>query len=196
MGLRDQMESIDHLEVVGDEISKIQDEIPAILDSIKQKIKESEDRVCSEIKKQILSEGKSNGFEITDDGSVWSMKYKTLEYKGDFRKTVKQVTRKKSEQETMICFFVDIDKAKPKKQKAKEHAVDITEQKKMAIKIEQDYLSCLKEHLTNFDKNCIRVKYNFGDKLQDTQEFYDGLVYLKELQVDVTVDELVKLIIG
>jgi len=195
MGIKEQMEVAEKLAALEEESRKINNDIRFISEENKNIIKGFEENICNEIKNKILAQGKTNNFEITEKGNNWSMKYKNLEYNGNFSSAVKYVERINGTDYSKVEFILEIEKPRPN------YTISLTgpyknviEQMEERVTKENAILDEYKLFKETLKETDIIVKFQMGKR--DTIISTPISPKHKENYKPITIEVLVRIIIG
>jgi len=195
MSIKEQMEVTDKLEGLEAESRKINDNTDSLAKEIENIIKKFKENICNEIKNKILEQGKTNNFEITEKGNNWSMKYKNLEYIGNFTSPVKYVERINGTARSKVEFILELEKHRPNRDiSLTGHYKSVIEQMEERITKEKAILDKYQKFQETLKETDIIVKYQIGEQhiikasLPTPED--------KRNYMTVKIDELVKIVIG
>jgi hypothetical protein len=195
MGIKEQMEVAEKLAALEEESRIINDNILSFLNESRNLINKFEINICNEIKNKILAQGKSNNFEIIEKDNNWSMKYKSLEYKGNFTSSEKYVERIDGTDYSKVEFVLELEKHFPNRDISLTGSYkNVIEQMEERIKKEKVILDEYQEFKETLKDTDITIKYKVSKRYSNlTASLYPRH---NENYIPLNIEELVKTIIG
>jgi len=195
MGIKEQMEVAEKLAALEEESRIINDNILSLFKESQNLINELEVKICNEIKNKILAQGKTNNFEIFEKGNNWSMKYKSLEYKGNFTSFEKYVERINGTAYSKIEFILELEKHFPNRDISLIGSYkNIIEQMEERVKKEKAILDEYQEFKESLKDTDITIKYQMSKRNSIMTASLSPRH--KENYIPGNIEELVKTIIG
>jgi len=195
MGIKEQMEIAEKLAVLEEESRKINDNILSLFKESQNLINELEVKICNEIKNKVLAQGKTNNFEITDKDNNWSMKYKNLEYNGDFTSNEKCVKRINGTDYLKVEFILELEKNFPNRDiNLTGSYKNVIEQMEERVKKEKAIL----DEYQKFKESLKEIDFIIKYQISKSDTFITPPISQKynENNKPVNIEELVKIIIG
>jgi hypothetical protein len=192
MSIKEQMKKADEIFILETEYNIIIKKIMALKIEISEDIKRYKEYICNKIKHDIINEGRSNNFEIQDNDTSWSMKYKNLKYIGDFRYDIKTIERINGSSYLKIEFVLETSKDIPNII----HSLtgpfkDQIEEKQKEIDVQKQIIYELENYRNNLDESSIILKYTLGEQRIIISSEVRGN---KRNYMKTNMDELLKMI--
>lgn len=188
------MKIADEFNVLEDESREISNSINILSKQINDSLRLAKEKICNEIKLKFLEEGKNNNFEIQDHNHAWSMKYKSLEFLGNFHGDIKVIERINGSEYLKVEFVLELNKTKPKlSYNIPDSFKNQIEKKQKEIEIQNSILMELRSFKESFKESDIIIKYTIGERhvIRSSEVSGKQINYTK-----ITIPEIFKMVLG
>jgi hypothetical protein len=194
MSIKDQMTNADEIYILEKEDNAIRERTRTLAKEISEIIKQYKENICNKVKDKIINEGKINNFEIQEKNTSWSMKYKNLEYIGNFHSEIKTIERLNGSSYLKVEFVLEPIKRIPNINYSLTGPFkNQIEQKQKAIDLQKQIVDELEKFKDNLDESDIILKYALGERhiIRSSEVQGNEKNYIK-----INIEELVRMILG